>query len=68
MYARPYDEVKQFTDFLDKVVALILVALTLSATGSVLTASSLGQIFACIAIAAFLGVVACDLIIGILKP
>jgi len=63
----PYDEVKQFTDKVDRVVAVVLVALSLSAAFSAFTAQSFDHATASVVISLFLGAVAIDMIVGIVK-
>lgn len=67
MIGMPYDEVKKFTDKLDRVVAVVLVALSLSAAFSAFTAQSLMHAAAAALISIFLATVAVDMIIGIVK-
>lgn len=67
MQGVPYDEVKKFTDKVDGVVALVLVALSLSAAFSAFTAHSLDHAIVALVISLFLGAVAIDMIIGIVK-
>ncbi len=67
MQGVPYDEVKQFTDKLDRVVAVVLVALSLSAAFSAFTAHLLDHAVAAVVISLFLGAVAIDMIIGMVK-
>lgn len=67
MQAMPYDEVKKFTDKVDGVVALVLVALSLSAAVSTFTALSFAHVIAALCISFFLGAVAIDMIVTIVK-
>lgn len=67
MQGVPYDEVKKFTDKVDGVVALVLVALSLSAAFSTFTALSIVHAIVALVISLFLGAVAIDMIIGMVK-
>lgn len=67
MQGVPYDEVKKFTDKVDGVVALVLVALSLSAAFSTFTALSFVHAIVALVISLFLGAVAIDMIIGMVK-
>lgn len=67
MISMPYDEVKKFTDKIDRVVAVVLAALSLSAAFSTFTAQSFAHAISAVVISLFLGAVAVDMIMGIVK-